>query len=160
MESKNNKIITDELQIILNNGFTKFNDTILKQLLQVFNNPSSVKRDYEFLMNHCCNNPSIVFDVINYSFPYINKNNNIRTLIDGLRIGFKNNGEISYYLNTYYTDLLKLLEKDDILDALKLILKYILVQLHRYHNIFKQECKDYDLERLLIEEYKHRNKLN
>ena len=123
------------------------------------------RKSYDIFVKHCLDNPNLVFDAINYVYHYItNKDSNydniedeINKCIDVLKIGFNNNVNVKIFFDKYSYKIVELLKLKTISDSIYKLLLVLLLDLHRYHNIYKKKCT-YDLRELLIELYLHRKK--
>ena len=117
-------------------------------------------KDYNEFKKYCEENPNIIFEVINiiYSLlPNINYNN----VINNLKIYFNDIEAINNVLNNHSHSLLYILNsKPNISNIFNKILKQQLINILKYHKIYKNGDRKKDIVYLITKEYTHRNKHN
>ena len=143
------------IENIIKHLFDNIDNFIITNMQKALKN-STYKKDYEEFKQYCLKNPMKIFEAIDYIYPNIHKTN-IKIHIDTLLLGFSNDEVIYTYLTKYRENLTKILNTD-ISIVIKGLLKYTLIQLHKYHRIYEKNKKD-DLIILLEKEYNHRHNI-
>ena len=162
-EENNNNNDNDKLQKAIINLFNNIEKHIIANLNKVFSNMET--KNFTLLKNFCLDQPTLIFNAIDYIFPHIKYNSykntkeEILAYIKVLEKGFNENNEVIKFLNKHSKDILKLIEHSAILDALYKISTVFLLDLLDYHGIPESKSKDeIDLKKLIIAEYVYRNK--
>ena len=152
----------EKLQKAIINFFDNTENYIIKNINIVF---KVEPKKFNSFKNYCLSEPSLIFKAIDYIYPHI-KNNNYKNNIEEIQAylkvleeGFQENFEIAKFLNKYSKNILTLIEKSVIRDALYKLVLVLLLDLCDYHGIHDLEFeKEPDLKELIKKEYLHRYK--
>ena len=147
-----------KLSDIVEKFFDNVNKFIISNLDKAYkenNIYTPYRKEYDAFVNYCIRNPTKIFNAIDYVYPHLKKNDSV-VYIKALKLGFNDKkDEINKYLTNYEDNIKRLLMYQNISDAVYILLRILLIDLHKYHNIHVKE-DDKDLKKLLEKEYCHR----
>ena len=160
-DNNNNDDDDDKLKKILNDFFNLSIEHIIKQIRNMLpsctNHVDKFETKFKDFKNYLLKNPMLLLDGLDYILPLVKNNeSNKNEYVRALKEGFKNNSEMTLYLNNKF-----LMTYDiNISKNIYILLKILLIDiLKNYHNIYNPSTdKDKELKELLIKEYTHRRK--
>ena len=175
----NNNNNNNNLSKLIKNFFETVDQTLLN-IIKKISMSDELQNDVNYLKEYCINNPTIIFTIIDYLYPYIenkdeinnknnnNNNNNSNNQINAfqyikiLETSFDNNKILKYFINKYSSKIRTLAKDEYILNCISNLFLYLLTKLHRYHNIYDDNNNNInkDWKKLLVVEYIHRKKIN
>lgn len=147
-----------DLKLIIKRFFSKVDKTFIRNLKVAYGSYGTDKyvNEYNNFVKYCNNRPYILFDCIDYIYPHINASTD--KMINILKVKSKqHNNQLYCFVNMYAKALLKLLSNDDICNLFYQLLHYLLLELCKYHDIYKQKDKNMSLKKIVEKEYLHRN---
>ena len=151
----------EELKYIIQTFFDDINNYLNENLNAVYGtfNTSEYLKDYKKMEDYCMKNLNVVYDCIDYIYPYIDTNveNIFNQLINKT---FKNYDTIHHYLSLYKNKFLKLIQNDLIFNLFYKILFKLFKKLCKHIEI--SYTKEDDLKILIKKLYcnKHKIKLS
>ena len=151
----------NELTQIFEQFFKTIDSTLINNFKRIVNLKERQLKDYENFKEYCVKNPTKLFDVIDYIYPYIiNNNNDVKSIIDKLKVDFNEDKLIKKFLNEYSNKILTLMNNDYIFGVVKQILKAFLLNILEYHKIYEESDKKKKIIFLIKKEHLHgKNKL-
>ena len=112
----------------MKNFFDKIDSDVMDSAITVFGITESQLNDYEGLKKFCIEHPVKIFDVIDHTYPYTHDdNNNIKSIIDKLKVQYNKDKDVITFLNQYSDLILDFVNKDYIFMVVESIIKILLL---------------------------------